>query len=250
MGRIILSTLLAMLMLMSVSAERILVTKFNNGASYWAQAIPDHLQSLGYTVDVVNITAGGQLATALGTQNYSQVYLYDHLSTLYLNSTDTSALANFFNNHRSLVIDTRSYGFNVYPSDTNQKRFLQNIAAEFSTYGGGVWVGVDHATSWTNNGNAFLSAINVNPVTGSYSGAITQYNASSPLFTGVTPTSLWTGSISNAPTGLQPNGLTLQSLAGSSTVVYVSGVFNPVPEVSTFVSLFIALGMALFIRKH
>jgi len=249
MNKLTFLLILLLICFSTLSAERILVTKFASGASYWNDSIVSHLASFGYTVDVVNITAGGMLSTALQANTYSQVYLYDHVSSLYLNSTDTTALANFFNSHRSLVIDTRSYAYYVSPTSTNEKALLGNVASAFSAYGGGVWVGVDHATTWNQNGNAFLSAINVAQTTGCYSGAIDTYKTGSILLTGVAATSLWTGSLSAAPTGLQSNGLTLEAHAGYGSLTYISAAFTPVPEAATWLALSLGLILIQLRRK-
>ena len=254
---------IVLLLISPVFGERILVTKFNNGAQYWTNAIGNHLTDFGYTVDTVNITSGGALSAALSSQSYDQIYLYDHVSTLYLNSADTTALANFYNNHSSLVIDTRSYCYYVNTTNATEKTLLNNIANAFSSRGGGVWVGTDHASNWLKNANSFLGAIGVNPVVGTYYDDVNDTDPDSILLDGVNIGSMWVGSIGKAPLGLQPSGIDLRYHFGhssqSNVVPYITASFGDyitqhedptahIPEIGTSTTLILSILSLMFLK--
>lgn len=189
-------------------AANILITQFDH-TGYTEMAA--NLSAAGHTVTIVDTRVDGNLAAALGTGSYDQVFLWDLTSTSYLDGADLTALASFWNGHRGLVVDSRSYGYHFQPNDTSEVALLQNVAHNLALSGGGVWVGTDHEPTWTNNGNAFLSAIGVSPVTGVYSDPVNYADPSSVLLAGVTPTSLWGGgqSVGRTPLGLQANGITM-----------------------------------------
>jgi len=245
----------------NANAANILITQFDYDGYTTMKAT---LEAAGHTATIVDARTGGSLATALGAASYDQVYLWDLTAALYLNAADTSALGSFWSTHRGLVVDSRSYGYHFQGTNASEKALLQNVASNFVLTGGGVWVGTDHNPDWTNNGNAFLSAIGVNPITGSYSDPVNFADPSSVLLSGVTPTDLWGGgaSIGSVPLGVQPNGVEMflhfgHIRSNQSILPYISASFplsgpppvNPptgVPDGGSTVVLLVGAFVALF----
>lgn len=218
------------------SADSILITQFNFGsdpstAQY--NLMRTNLVNAGHTVDLINMSTSGTLASTLSGSTYDQVFLWDVTSTAYLNGDDVAALAGFFTTHNSLVVDTRSYGYYFQGNNASEVALLQNISNEFANRGGGVWVGTDHAPDWTRNGNPFLSAIGVDPITGIYSDPVNNYDPDSVLLAGVTTTDLWAGgaSVGRAPLGLMDNGIDMRFHFGHSSpqsgaIAYITASFG------------------------
>lgn len=259
--------LFALLLAASAPARgaSILITQFEYSGYAEMKA---NLEAAGHTVDIVDARTGGNVAAALGSGSYSQVFLWDLTASLYLNAADVSALGSFFSAHKNLVVDGRSYGYHFQPNQASEVALLRNIASAFDARGGGVWVGTDHDPDWTHNGNAFLSAIGVNPVTGIYSDPVNTQDPASILLTGVTATDLWGGgqSIGRAPLGIQPNGMDMRfhfghDSAARGSIPYITASFGTfqapnepprgeIPEPSTF-ALFGAglIGLAAVRRR-
>lgn len=225
-------------------ADNILLTQFDYGPDAYT-LMASNLTASGHTVDIVDARTGGNVAAALAAEAYDQIFLYDLTASLYLNGADTAAMATFWSANSGLVVDSRSYGYYYQGSDPSEVALLQNVAANLSLSGGGVWVGTDHDPDWTKNGNAFLSAIGVDPVTGIFSDPVNFADPSSVLLSGVTPTALWGGgaSIGQTPIGTQPNGIEMyihfgHTLTDGSERPYISASFplagpTAVPEPST-----------------
>lgn len=227
---------LALLGATGANAASILLTEFDfDGYSQLAA----NLEAQGHTVDVVNARTGGAVASALSTNNYDQVFLWDLTSTRYLNSTDINALANFWNPTMGLVVDTRSYGYHYQGSNASEVALIQNVAANLELSGGGLWIGTDHNPEWTANANPLLNVLGIDQVTGSFGNPVNYADPTSVLLDGVTPTDLWGGgqTLGQAPTGLQANGIEMFIHFGhiwgdGSILPYISASFDlsgPVP---------------------
>ena len=197
-------------------ADRILITQYDYAGP---TSMESNLESFGHTADIVNAMTGGAIASALAAEEYDQVFLWDLTATATISASDLTALAAFFGDHNSLVVDTRSYGYHFQPNQTSEVALLGNIAEAFSNRGGGIWVGTDHDPDWTRNGNPFLEAINVNPVTGIHSEAVNDYDPASILLDGVVIADLWAqgASVGTAPLGIQPNGIDMRFHFGHSS---------------------------------
>ena len=203
-------------------ADRILITQYDNGELGAYTYMESNLESFGHTADIVDARTGGAIASALAAEEYDQVFLFDLTSAAYITPSDLTALSAFFGDHNSLVVDARSYGYYYQPNQASEVALLGNIAEAFSDRGGGIWVGTDHDPMWTRNGNPFLEAINVNPVTGSHSEAVNDYDPASILLDGVVATELWAAgqSVGTAPLGIQPNGIDMRFHFGHSSPQY------------------------------
>lgn len=235
----------------------ILLTKFDVDGGAFAQ-MQSNLESMGHTVDIVDATIGGNVANALLDGNYNQVFLWDLTATQFLNQDDISALGSFWNDNRGLVVDTRSYGHYFQGNQSSEVALLGNIATNLDLSGGGVWVGSDHAPSWTRNANLFLDEIGIQTITGSFSDPVNFADPTSVLLSGVIPTDLWGGgeSVGRAPIGIQSNGtemfLHFGSVDGQNVLPYISASFdlrgvNPVNTPSLFGLL--ALSLAMLVRR-
>jgi hypothetical protein len=250
------------------NAGTILLTEMdfqlNGGTDVYAQ-MKANLESDGHTVDIVDVKTGGNLAAALAANTYDQIFIWDLTSTLYLNAADTAAVASFWNTSMGLVVDTRSYGYFFQGADPSEVALLQNVASALDLSGGGLWIGSDHDPAWTNNANAVLASIGINPITGSFSDPVNFADPSSFLLQNVTPTDLWAAnqSVGQAPVGLQPNGVDMfihfgHTRADGSILPYISASFdlqgpvdpNPIPLPSSLALFGIGLVSSLFIRRR
>lgn len=215
-------------------AGKILLTEFDfavNGGVNVYQQMAAKLTAAGHTVTIVNAKVAGNVAAALSADSYDQVYLWDLTSTGYLGGSDLTALASFWQANKGLVVDTRSYGYYFQGANASEVALLGNVASQLDKAGGGVWVGTDHDSQWTRNGNPFLAAIGVSEVTGSFGNAVNYADPSSVLLAGVTPTELWAAgqTVGRAPIGVQANGITMYihfgHQNGDTILPYISASF-------------------------
>ena len=211
-------------------ADNILLTRFDFTGYDVMEA---NLEADGHTVTQVDATTGGNVAAALSATSYDQVFLWDLTSTSYLNNNDISALVSFFDSHSSIVLDSRSYGYHFQGSQESEVQLLQNIASEFSTQGGGIWLGTDHDPAWTNNANLFLAAADFDTISGSHSQAVNDWDPNSVLLDGVDPFDLWAegASVGHVSLGIQQNGLDMRyhfghSSTQSGAIPYISASFG------------------------
>jgi len=220
----------------SAYADNVLMVQYYNSN---LSSIENKLENSGHVVDLLDGKSADSIYNALSTQHYDQVFILDVTTTNYMSANDLNALSTFHSNASSMVIDTQSYNYTAWnTSDVDGLNFLNN----------GIYLGVDHAPSWTRNANAVLDNFGINSVTGSVSGAISSYDASSPLFNGVNPLNWNSSSYGIAPTGLQSNGQTFDVLASNAAGdAYISASFNQavsaVPEPSTYAMMMGGLGL-------
>ncbi len=73
----------------SVFAGSILLTQFDISIGYLD--MQTNLENLGHTVDIVDATTSGNVAAALSSGTYDQLFLWDLTSSNYLNSADITA---------------------------------------------------------------------------------------------------------------------------------------------------------------
>lgn len=237
MKKILLLAALYFGMATQLMAANILVVGVTSGfpteTTTAVDAIGDPLGAGGHTVTklvLIGPTAG-QVATALGAGSYDQLFIIDTGTSLLLDPADTAAIATFWNAHKGLVVDGRSYGYVFQPTNASEQALITNVASAFVLTGGGVWVGTDDAPTWAYNGNAVLSAIGANPVTGNYSLPVNSADPSSVLLAGVTPGDLWAaaGTVAAAPLGVQPNGVEMfmhfGNVTGATLTPYISASF-------------------------
>ena len=142
------------------AVDKILVIVYNYGyeSDLNTHNLETVLTNLGYDVTSLYNPTPGTIASTMSSTDFDQVYLWDITTRLGLtDSTDKAALVTWYSSNRgNIVIDARSYG--IYYDVTRDKLLIQNIAHAFELRSGGLWVGVDHAATWTKNGNALLMA--------------------------------------------------------------------------------------------
>ena len=180
----------------------------------------------------------------MSSTDFDQVRLWDITTRLGLtDSTDKAALVNRGN----IMIDARSYG--IYYDVTRDKLLIQNIAHAFELRSGGLWVGVDHAATWTKNGNALLMAMGYSTVSGIYYSAITGGDTTSELLTTpnvITPSDMWVASVGKAPTGVQSDGVNLKPLLWSDDTTYTSYALRPIAPAPEFPTIALPALMMVF----
>lgn len=185
----------------------------------------------------------GSLATDLAANSYDQVFIWDITATPGLTSAaDQTALNNWYNNSRGVVVDGRSYGQYMQPGNGTEGNYIGNVVKNFFDNNGGLWIGTDHEPTWTNNGNDLLNALGFNPISNQIFAQDVSLNATNPF---VNPAALtaaglaWNWSAGEAPVGLQPNGITLKPLAWVSggTVPMISTALIPEPASLVLLSL-------------
>ena len=127
-------------------AANVLVVGINATASFTPYTtlavndIGDTLSASGHSVTKLVLTGAttGQIATALSGASYDQVFFLDMADQLLLNAADTAAIASFWNAHRGLVVDGRSYGYAFQPTEPSGQALIRNVANAFALTGGGV----------------------------------------------------------------------------------------------------------------
>jgi hypothetical protein len=247
------------------SAGRILITEFNIASVGYGQ-MQASLEADGHIVDIVDATTDGNISAALAGTMYDQVFLWDLTSTSFLSAGDAVALADFWDDHSGLVVDTRSYGYHFQGTDPSEIALIQNVAANLDLSGGGVWVGSDHAPEWAFNANIFLNAIGVAEITGIFSDPVNFNDPASVLLDGVTTVDLWGGgqSVGRAPLGMQDNGIEMFLHFGhifddGSINPYISASFDlpgpdpdpdPVPEPGTLALFGLSIMAMSLIRRR
>ena len=221
--RILAPTLAAGLLALAGQAQAgaILLTEFDYGPVAYTD-MKNNLEADGHTVTIVNARTGGNVAAALDMGSYDQVFFWDLTSTAYLNGDDYNALSGFFDMHKNIVLDSRSYGHYFQGNNASEVQLLQNIASEFDSRGGGLWIGTDHDPDWTRNANPLLSMMGFETITGSYSQDVNNYDPASILLDGVNVDELWAegASVGAVPLGIQPNGLDMRFHFGHSSPAY------------------------------
>ncbi len=224
----------AVMLTTNVYADTILMVDYYPSINI--SPIETQLTGAGHSVTTIDGTATDAIYTALNSQNYDQIFILDVTSQNYMSSNDLASLSSFYSGASSMVIDSQSYNYIAWnTSDPNGLQFLTNIADEFSIHGGGIYLGADHAPTWTNNSNALLDTLGINSITGAINTDISWYDATSSLFDGVNPLNWSRSSYGVSPSGLQANGQIFDILASDGSNALITASFAPasVPEPAT-----------------
>lgn len=216
--------------------ENILLVVYRCGGDdkYYSPTLGDILEAEGYTVNEIIDPADGTMANFLLNPKtpYSQVWVWDIASGKCLDDqSDLDAYYFWYSAHPSIVIDTRSYALCCGMKATPDVNLVKNIAETFRTRGGGLYIGVDH-DGYNTDGNALLNRLGYNVTSGFYTSKITGGDKTSPILTtpnAIEPSTLWVGSVSVAPTGVQPNSKELKPIVWSGSYNYISAFLLPIP---------------------
>ncbi|MCP5111310.1 MAG: PEP-CTERM sorting domain-containing protein [bacterium] len=243
--------------------------------SVWASVVGDALvirythPSLGTdlenTLSAFGLTtttlypAAGDVAAELAANSYDQIYIMDMPGYGGLppmpSAADVAAVDTWHQAHPSVILMGTAGGIDA-SNDVAQHRFAENVAQNFDSFGGGLFVGADHAPYNVEYVNEYLGGLGYDLFTGIHGdGAVTGpagsswYNAPNTILT----STMWWGtgapahwSVAAAPYGLQPNGRVLDQLLWKTTdslgnptahVNLISGELTLVPEPSTVLLL-------------
>jgi len=154
--------------------------------------------------------------------DFDQIFVYDLYTGADNDSNQISNYANiatWYNNlsNQNLILDGRIISSDwASPSET---AWIQNYATQLNLRGGGLVLGTDHATAFTEGINEINSLIGIDPFTGFYytQPLVATVDPNSPLYLTAFPTINDNSSTSFVPTGLQPNGQTLTPVAYHGT---------------------------------
>lgn len=185
----------------------------------------DNLTQPGNTVTWIRGPSFGRLALELGQASYDQIWIWDlDIFNPHVNDADRTALSAWFQQHQRVVLDGRSRGIKV-DNDPSEIGLTRNIVAALSS-GGGLWIGAGPGPDAFKTGNTYLGALGFNPFTGGfYNNVPLTGTPGHPLLTNPNPidvqglrfqTPTADFARSAAPTGLQPNGLTLSTVVRDS----------------------------------
>ena len=216
---------------------KILVIRFGSNPEF--ERLDNILIESGYSVDSLIEPQPGDIAQALHSTSYQQIWLYDNTNQILLTSDDDlQALLNFHQMKPALVIDGRAYGIAFATVEREvEDQLVQNIAYAFENLGGGMWLGADHSPDWSKNVNALLTYFRYGLLIGEHNTAITDGNDNIELLNNpntICPTQLWYASVSSVPVGLQPDGILLEPVIWSNAFVYISACLLPaIPTTST-----------------
>lgn len=110
----------------------------------------------------------GDLARLLGEGSYDQVWLWDQEIRLpAMDAADAAALAEWFDAHPNIVLDSRSCAFR-FANDAAERRLAQNIRDALDAEGGGLWLGASQAPNYCATANTWLRHIESGQFTGSF----------------------------------------------------------------------------------
>ena len=227
--------------------------------------IRDMLISAGHTVT----TRFLDVAVYNDYSDFDQIFVYD-LYTGADNDFNQTAnytnIATWYNNlsDQNIILDGRIISSDwASPSET---AWIQNYATQLDLRGGGLVLGTDHATAFTEGINDINTLIGINPFTGFYNTPplVATVDSNSPLYLAAFPTINDNSSTSFVPTGLQSNGQTLTPVAFhgttseawdfaavSSTIGSITFGTSEVPEPTTILLFGIGLlGLTGINRKR
>lgn len=179
-------------------------------------------------LDYVVLSSNGQVATALSTNTYEQIWVYD-LSTGADNyPLDFAAIVSWYAAApiKEVICDGRFLSsFWGGRAPTEGRLLVQNYFYNLDARGGGLVLGTDH-NDYANLGmNILADALGFGPFTGNFGGAF-PLDAGHPLTTDPNVlTSLSNDSTTGqAPFGLQPGGRTLRTLGYHSGNTLTPGI--------------------------
>ena len=211
---------------LNVSAIEILFAHVDSDGNYFddGNRIRNMLVGTGYNVTTRILDQ----AVYTDFNTFDQIFVYD----LYTGTDNTAiqtanyqGIAHWYNGRtdKNLILDGRIISSDIAWVNPAETAWIQNYRDQLNLRGGGLVLGTDHATAFTEGINQINNYINIDPFTGFY---YTQ-----PLRAYVDPLSpLWiptltqggtindNSSTSFVPTGLQANGQTLTPVAYHGTV--------------------------------
>jgi hypothetical protein len=209
-----------------------------HGPNYDADglSIYNTLVAAGATADYVNLSASGQVVTALGAKEYDQVWVFDLSNWTDNYATDYAAIAAWHNARpdNEIICDGRmisSYWSGRWA--TEGQKLTENYYENMDDRGGGLMLGTDH-DAYHSGINQINAGIGLNPFVGNFSLATIPVDTASPLMT--VPNDMGThlfddSSPGQTPYGLQPSGDILYTVAWHSNNHDTPGISSTIEGV-------------------
>jgi hypothetical protein len=209
-----------------------------------SQSLFTTLVQAGANATYINLRTDGQVATALSTNTYHQIWVFDLSLGADAYTSDWHAIASWFNSrpNRPIICDGRilsSYWNGRYSSEGTAltKNYYENLRSR----DGGLLLGTDHGLgpgnseylTYQNGINSINALIGLNLFTNDFGNSRIPVDTNSPLFT--FPNNLGTNLFADSspgqvPFGIQPNGRILYTLAWYSGDQYTPGISTTISK--------------------
>jgi len=187
----------------------------------------------GARATFVNLSANGQAAALIQTNQFEQIWVFDLSSGSDNYPADWQAIGDWFNarSNKTIICDGRiisSYWSGRWQNEG--RRLTQNYYENMKGSGGGLMLGTDH-NEFHSGINSINQRININPFVGNFNLSFIPVDTASPLM--IFPNNMGSqlfddSSPGQTPFGLQPNGIILYSVAWHSGNTNTPGISSTI----------------------